>query len=411
MKKIEYSDFKSIRYMGSKKRLMEFIHSSFNEYKQEFVDFNIKSFADIFSGSGSVAFYFRHQYKIITNDKLAFNQVIMNAYLRNEQKPSFYKFYIKELNNININDFETWKEQGKIDGWITQNYGGAFNNGLNVDENGNRKIWILSNAKKIEMILAKINEYQLTEIEKNVLTLSLLLAIDKISNCLGHQNGYLKEWAKIALNPIKLEYPNIEKWDNPKHETICLNAIENNLPYADLAYIDPPYGSNNSNLSVSTRYASFYHIWDTLITSKPFHRPETFGKAGKPTINKGFSENLEINKKEIVIPEIIKLINKTNSTFVALSYSNKGLLNIHDIEQIFKSANCDMNYFRIFTSVHKNNSQKHTAKKNGKFIDRKNDKADLIEYLFIAKKQYCSTTQIEINNQPSNDIIRQGGVE
>lgn len=137
------------------------------------------------------------------------------------------------------------------------------------------------------MILAKIEVYPLSEIEKNVLLLSLFLAIDKISNSLGHQNGYLKEWSENAQEAINLDYPNIEQWKDSKHLTICSNILETQPP-ADIMYIDPPYGINNTNVSVSTRYASFYHLWDTLVTSKPFQRPEIFCKAGKPTKNRGF---------------------------------------------------------------------------------------------------------------------------
>lgn len=395
MKQLSYSDFRTIRYMGSKKRLMDFISLSFSRYGAEFIEFNIKSFFDVFCGSGSVAFYFRHQYQIITNDKLAFSKVIMDAYLRNERNPKFYRPYIDELNHITIDDFDTWLEHGKIDGWISQNYGGECNHdNSNINAQGARKIWLLSNAKKIEMILAKIEAYSLSEIEKNVLLLSLFLAIDKISNSLGHQNGYLKEWSENAQEAINLDYPNIEQWKDSKHLTICSNILETQPPYADIMYIDPPYGTNNTNVSVSTRYASFYHLWDTLVTSKPFQRPEIFGKAGKPTKNRGFSEALEINKKEIVIPELIKIITNSNSKYVAMSYSNKGLLNIADIEYLFQSSNCDMSSFRIFTSKHKNNIQTHTATKSGKFINRRNHEADLIEYLFIAKKSDLSFAMI-----------------
>lgn len=397
---LDYSDFQSISYMGSKKRLMGFIHASFKAYKKEFVEFKLKSFLDVFCGSGSVAFYFRHQYQLITNDKLAFSQIIMGAYLKNKRPPKFYQIYIDDLNSLNIDDFESWQEQGKIDGWISQNYGGEYlsTNNSNVDINGRRKIWIMENAKKIEMMLSHIKTYPLKRVEKNVLRLALFLAIDKISNTIGHQNGYLKEWAAIALAPIHLKLPKVETWKRSKHKTLCSDVFKKTMPYADIAYIDPPYGTNNMALSTATRYASFYHLWDTLITSKPFHRPELFGKAGKPTANKGFTEAIESNHKEIVIPELIKLIKRTNSKFIALSYSNKGLLTLHEIEQIFQAADCDMDYLRLFTSTHKSNHQKHTAKKAGQYIQRKNEKAELIEYLFIVKKKNNAFSQSKNKN-------------
>lgn len=407
---LDYSDFQSIRYMGSKKRLMGFIHASFKAYRKEFVEFKLKSFLDVFCGSGSVAFYFRHQYQLITNDKLAFSQIIMDAYLKNKRPPKFYQIYIDDLNSLTLDEFESWQEQGKIDGWISHNYGGEYlsTNNSNVDINGRRKIWVMENAKKIEMMLSHIKTYPLKRVEKNVLRLALFLAIDKISNTIGHQNGYLKEWAAIALAPIHLKLPKIETWKRSKHKTLCSDVFKETMPYADIAYIDPPYGTNNMALSTATRYASFYHLWDTLSTSKPFHRPELFGKAGKPTANKGFTEAIESNHKKIVIPELIKLIKRTNSKFIALSYSNKGLLTLHEIEQIFQAADCDMDYLRLFTSTHKSNHQKHTAKKAGQYIQRKNEKVELIEYLFIVKKKNNAFSQSKSKNiDPLFDIISQ----
>ena len=48
----------------------------------------------------------------------------------------------------------------------------------------------------------------------------------------------------------------------------------------DLAYYDPPYGSNNDKMPPSrVRYASYYHVWTTIIQND---RPELFGKGRPP---------------------------------------------------------------------------------------------------------------------------------
>ena len=48
---------------------------------------------------------------------------------------------------------------------------------------------------------------------------------------------------------------------------------------ADLAYFDPPYGSNNEKMPPSrVRYASYYHLWTTICLND---RPKLFGKAAR----------------------------------------------------------------------------------------------------------------------------------
>ena len=55
------------------------------------------------------------------------------------------------------------------------------------------------------------------------------------------------------------------------------NTIQNNV--YDLAYFDPPYGSNNEKMPPSRiRYDSYYHIWKSVILND---KPELFGKANR----------------------------------------------------------------------------------------------------------------------------------
>lgn len=385
--------FKSIQYMGSKKNLVCFIEEAINQYKKEFniSDNDNQIMADVFCGSGSVAYHFSKKYKMITNDKLAFSKIIMDAYLCNKDSIEFYKPYIEELNNLTISDYDKLLLDNKIDGWLVDKYGGENNDSNeNVGENGLRKIWSKDNAKLIEVMLYFIdNRSELDNIQKSVLKLFLFLAINKISNGIGHQNGYLKKWSSKAFDKITIETPVAFTINNKTHFNFCsdvndflLNLKEDKI---HIAYFDPPYGTDNKNLSVATRYSSFYHLWNTLAASKPFDRPEVFGKANKPTANKGWTEALEKNDKRIVMSAFIRLIENCNSEYIAFSYSNKGLLTSHDMKKVFELAGCDMNTYRLFIKKHRDNSQKIAAKKDGDYITRIQD-SELNEYLFIAKK-------------------------
>ena len=85
-----------MRFIGSKVLLLE-------EIKKVILT-NIKnsenlSFCDIFSGTSTVARYFKKDYKILSNDLLYFSYVLQKATIENNSIPKFNK--LKETLNIN----------------------------------------------------------------------------------------------------------------------------------------------------------------------------------------------------------------------------------------------------------------------------------------------------------------------
>jgi adenine-specific DNA-methyltransferase len=367
----------SIQYMGSKLKLLGFL-------EKEFSKLQINTFMDAFSGSVRVANHFKETYNVIANDKQEVSKVIAEAYLLNIKPKEFYQTYIDDLNNL----------EG-IYGWFSENYGGTAQqenyNKLNIEssvslKDGNPKIWQLKNSMKIDAIRNRIDEYfELTNVEKSVLLLSLILATNKISNVLGHQNGYLKTWATNTYNNIKLEVPDVEI--SSKKHSVYNEDIFNLLPQIttpiDMIYYDPPYGTRNENLSVSTRYSSFYHLWNTLILN---NKPIIFGKAGKPISTKGWTPPLEKNKKDIISPLFKELLEKSNSKYISLSYSNQGLVTKEEFfDDIFvEGKTCKK--VHLVEQEHKINSQTKTAKKDGTYISYDNQEEPLKEYLFIVEK-------------------------
>jgi len=390
---------KTIQYMGSKKNLLEFIDNSINNYVKKD---EVKIFYDAFSGSGRVAYYFKDKYKIITSDKQHFTKIINEAYLNNNIPNNNIDKYIEELNNLDDSYFE------ETDKWYTKNYSTNWNNGVSIGKDNNPKIWLTKNAKKIDMIRNKIDDKDflkdtIKDIKiKNVLLLSLILAINKVSNVVGHQNGYLKKWCKNAENDLILENPNTYRSKKLTNNLNLVGDIYDILPTinADLIYFDPPYGTNNETLSVATRYSSFYHLWNTLVKND---RPKLFGKAGKPIETKGWTPDLEKNKKSIIIEKFKELIEMSNSKYVAFSYSNQGLLSKEDFFQIFKDLNCINPY--CYEKKHKMNTQSKIAIKEGKFINRKNH-LNLIEYFFILEKKKLNKKDVinDILNQLNNNL-------
>ena len=355
----------TINYMGSKKKLLPFLEECFSNY-------NIDSFFDAFSGSVRVANHFRHKYDVIINDKLAFSKIIGDAYMLNKRLPSFYEPMINELNQLE-----------PVHGWFSENYGGYENDGSAIvcEKTKRRGLWLMKNANKIDAIRLRIDDYEISDIEKSVLLLSLILASQKVSNSLGHQNGYLKEWAKNCYNDLTLKIPHLD-FNEKNHKTFFAD-IYDLLPKieCDLVYFDPPYGTMNQNLKVSTRYSSFYHIWNTLVLN---HKPALFGRANKPLETKGWTPNIEKNDAEITIKEFEKLFLLSNSKYVAFSYSNHGLLSKEQFYELFNSLG--VKKIDFYEKQHEMNNQTKNAFKDGTFINYSREYEPLKEYLFVVEK-------------------------
>lgn len=346
--------------MGKKTKLLGFIEDTIK-------DLDINTFFDAFSGSGVVSSYFKNKYNIISNDKQYYSELINNVNLINKYDKRILLKYIRELNNL---------KYIKNDNFYSDNYSCSYNNGISIGTDNNPKIWIDYNAKKIDIIRTKIDTYKDKTI-RDYLIYCLIIASEKVSNTIGHQNGYLKKWCKRSLNKLELKYIEISK-TNKNHKVFKEDIFDllKNIK-CDLVYYDPPYGTNNKKLSVATRYSSFYHLWNTMVKND---RPELFGKARKPIETKGWTPDLEKNKKEIIIPLYKKLIDKSNSKYVLFSYSNQGLLNKEDFKNLSDCYNIS-----FFEKEYKINNQTKLAKKDGKYIDREKEKK-LKELLILIKK-------------------------
>jgi adenine-specific DNA-methyltransferase len=111
----------------------------------------------------------------------------------------------------------------------------------------------------------------------------------------------------------------------------------------DLAYFDPPYGSNNHKMPPSrVRYASYYHFWKTVILND---KPELFGKANRrtdtrdmhaPSVFEEYRKNAD--GKFIALDAIDQLIRATRAKYVLLSYSSGGRVTRQELTDILSDS-------------------------------------------------------------------------
>jgi adenine-specific DNA-methyltransferase len=110
------------------------------------------------------------------------------------------------------------------------------------------------------------------------------------------------------------------------------------LVVSDLAYYDPPYGSNNDKMPPSrVRYAAYYHLWTSICL---FDKPQLFGKVNRRADTSdliGSSIFEEYRKNEhgrfIAVQAIENLLQHTNSKHIILSYSSGGRATAEELNE------------------------------------------------------------------------------
>ncbi|MDD3079464.1 MAG: DNA adenine methylase [Paludibacter sp.] len=294
-----------IKYAGSKLKLIPHILEMSSELS------GVNSVLDGFSGSTRVSQAFAQKgCQVMANDISAWSEVFGNCYLKTSSSKSVLKEIIEHLNHLN-----------PVDGWFTAVYGG--------DEQDTKKPFQRKNTQKLDAIRDEIDRLDLNIEDKSVLLTSLILALDKVDNTLGHYAAYLSKWSARSYKNLELKLPyRIELL--PECQVIRDDIFNTVGKYSfDLAYFDPPYGSNNEKMPPSrVRYASYYHIWTTIIQND---KPEIFGKANRRTDTRDnftgsvFEEFRKNKNGEFKAMDALRqLVKKTKARYLMLSYSSGG---------------------------------------------------------------------------------------
>ena len=356
-----------IRYTGSKKEIIPNILDLIK-------DLDIKTTLDGFSGTTRVAQAFKKSgYDVDSNDLSVYSKVFSDCYLLNNKPPSYFEEKIKYLDCL----------PGK-EGWFTENYGGVVTNnsrGSAVQSDNKKRPWQRHNTMRLDQIREEIDLIAEDEIEKSVLLTSLINALDKVDNGLGHQVSYLKNWAPRSSNKMKLEVPKLICAEGIYgcHQKSIFDVKED----YDLIYLDPPYGTNNEKtITTRVRYASYYHLWSTIVRND---RPSLHGAAKRredvsSDTKPGAISVFESTNYDVVRNSIKKLVTDLNAKWFVFSYNNKSKVKIEDLVEIF-STECNLKETRYFS--HKENVQKKlTINKEWMGDTSKN-----YEYLFLIEKK------------------------
>jgi|WetSurMetagenome_2_1015567.scaffolds.fasta_scaffold07428_1 adenine-specific DNA-methyltransferase len=274
------------RFLGNKTKLLGFIGDIVAEKCREYY-----IFCDIFAGTGVVGKYFnRPDTKIISNDILDSSYISLQCWLNtktyNKEKITSIIEYLNNLNPKNEN-------------YMSKIFGGLY--------------FTKENALQIGAIREKIEDIykrkEITQEEKNILLTSLIYAIDKVANTVGHYEAYRKKLDTIQN--IKLLVPDINPQNNTNNEIYKEDA--NHLVKrikCDVIFIDPPYNSR--------QYGDSYHLLENVVTWK---KPNVEGIAKKMAERKHLKSRYCLKGAEQVLMDLIKNV---QTKHILLSYNNTG---------------------------------------------------------------------------------------
>lgn len=272
---------KSRRYLGNKYSLTDFIRKTVDDNCQ-----GINIVVDIFSGTGSVANAFRDKI-LFTNDLLYINYLSNVAWFGSED---FSKEKIEELLRY-YNRIKTSE-----DNYMRQNFADTF---FSADD-----------CSKIGFIREDIEQrYASEELnfrEYAMLITSLIYAMDRIANTVGHYDAFRRN----GNFEKSLVLDMIEPSEHLNPSNRCYNRDANELIKelrGDLLYLDPPYNSR--------QYGDAYHLLENVAR---WEKPEVKGVARKMDRTGIKSKYCTVSAEET----FRELIENANFKYILLSYNN-----------------------------------------------------------------------------------------
>jgi len=311
-----------IKYAGSKLKLLPSI-------LELAARTGAKTVLDGFAGSTRVSQAFaRSGYHVTVNDINIWSKVFATCYLMSDLPAIAYTELINHLNAVQ-----------PIEGWFTEHYGSM----LNADGARLKRPWQRHNTMKVDGIREEIDRLGLPEVHKAVALTSLIMAMDKVDSTMGHFVSYLRDWSPRSFKQMVLKVPKLIQ-SSGQHRVFNEDIYEISNRPVDLAYYDPPYGSNNEKMPPSrVRYSSYYHVWTTVCLND---KPTLFGKAERRTDTSDsvavsiFEEYRKNNNtgRFIAVEAIERLLASTVAEWIVLSYSSGGRATAEDLNAAISKA-------------------------------------------------------------------------
>jgi adenine-specific DNA-methyltransferase len=286
---VQEVDIQSRRYLGNKTRLLDFIESTVRSHIPE-----VKSFIDIFSGTGAVAERFnRPETGVLANDLLPSNEVCLNAWLGPLPVRGALLYKLARA----LAQFAVPEKSNESN--FCQAYGDRY-----FSKERAAQLW--SWRLQLEVLT---QDHRLNLREKDVLLAGMLYTADRHALTFGHYEAFQKKPG--ADRPLIFLLPRVaDHITNRKNAVVRIDA--NALaPFlrADVAYLDPPYNSR--------QYGAAYHLLDVLAQGVV---PTVQGVSRKPADRLAWQPSAYCVK---AAPQALRdLVDNLDCKFIVMSYSN-----------------------------------------------------------------------------------------
>lgn len=305
-----------MRFIGCKTLLLDNIKQVIDEKAP-----NAKSLCDIFSGTATVARYFKQWYEVYSNDLLYFSYVLQRGTVENDEVPKFERLQkefgiddpISYFNEMSLSEMEKLPQERRF---FQNTYAPAGGRMYVNDENALRIDYARNTVEDWK------NSQLLTDDEYYYLVACIVEGIPFVSNISGTYGAFHKEWERRSFK--KYEVYRLEVTSNGKRNR-CFNLNGADVLKGisgDILYIDPPYNGR--------QYLPNYHV---LETAAKYDFPEVRGvTAQRPYEN----NKSDFCLKTRVVQAFDELIGNADFKHIILSYSTDGLMTVEEIEETMK---------------------------------------------------------------------------
>lgn len=305
-----------MRFIGNKTQLLDNIKEVVDKHAA-----NAHSFCDIFSGTASVARFFKQWYEIYSNDLLYFSYCLQRATIENPDKPAFAALCkdtgiqdpVSYFNAMATESMESLPTEKRF-----------FQN--NYAPTGGRMYITDANALRIDYARNTIEAWKhaglLSPDEYYFLVASVVEGIPYVSNISGTYGAFNKTWDNrsnklftlIDLPVVSNGLHNKSFHEDGKDLLLRISG--------DILYIDPPYNER--------QYLPNYHV---LETAAKYDFPTLRGVTGQRPYE---LQRSDFCSKKTVVGAFDTLLNNANFKHIILSYNTDGIMTLDEIEATMK---------------------------------------------------------------------------
>ena len=316
-----------MRFIGSKILLLNDIKKVIDDNVPE-----AKSFCDIFSGTASVARFFKQWYEVYSNDLLYFSYVLQKGTVENDSVPSFDNLKKEEdicdpidyLNSMDIIDMEKLPQERRFFQNTYAPFGGRMyitnENALRIDYSRN----VVEDWFKYGLIDEKEYYY---------LVACIVEGIPFVSNTSGTYGAFHKEWERRSYKKYEIYRLDVTKNGKNNRSYNCDGVELLKHISGDILYVDPPYNGR--------QYLPNYHV---LETAAKYDFPEVRGITGQRSYE---NQKSDFCLKSKVVAAFDELVRNANFKHIILSYSTEGLMSNEEIESVMKKYGKE-NTFKVY---------------------------------------------------------------